>query len=115
MEAVDTDPTAVKAALENIQLNGLNSSINVRKGSVSTLPKTKYNIIAANIIADVIISMSDIIPLYIAQGGYFIVSGIIRARAEEVEQQFINTGFIVEKVLEMGEWVGMCFKWRGSL
>lgn len=115
VEAVDTDPTAVKAARENIELNGMEAAVSVSKGSVDTLPKGKYKLVAANIIADVIISMSDDIHKIMAKGGFFITSGIIRERAEEVKRKYTGLGFIVQKFLEMGEWVGICFKWPGSL
>lgn len=115
VEAVDTDNVAVKVANENVILNGLQDEVFVKLGSTEDLEKRKYKLIAANIIADVIIGMADRIPEYLEDAGYFIASGIIKTRKEDVERNLEKSGFKVLETLTMNEWVGMCFKWQGSM
>lgn len=115
VDAVDIDNVAVKAAKGNIILNGLIDKVAVKKGSAEVLTKKKYNLIAANIIADVIIGMADKIREYLSGSGYFIASGIIRDRCGEVVDSMEKNGFKMLEKLAMSEWVGICFRWQDSM
>jgi ribosomal protein L11 methyltransferase len=65
----------------------------------------KADVVVANIIADVIISMVEQLKDFISQGGVFISSGIIKDRREDVVKKLKDSGFQVEEVNQDGEWV----------
>ena len=96
--ACDIDPVAVRVAKENTELN---STPNV-KCAVSDLLKQVekvdggYNVIVANIVADIIIRLAPDVGEYLADGGVFIVSGIIEERADEVLTALDAAGYKVE-------------------
>jgi len=90
--AVDIDPAAARCARENAQLNGIDDSrYETRTGNIfeSDFAETvneKFDIIFANIVADVIIGLADIVPKYLKDDGLFVMSGIIDDRIEDVRQ-----------------------------
>ncbi|MHC1693781.1 MAG: 50S ribosomal protein L11 methyltransferase [Eubacteriales bacterium] len=111
--AVDIDPNAADNALENARLNGLSEGcyhastgdiLSDRQARMS-LSTRKYNVIAANIVADIIIPLADYVKDMLAEGGIFISSGIITERSGEVIEALERSGM---RVLETCEEDGWC-------
>lgn len=69
-----------------------------------------YDIVVANILADVIIPMAPVIPARLKSGGYFITSGIIDFKEEEVKNAIENAGLEVVEINRQGEWVNITAK-----
>lgn len=118
VRAIDIDEVAVKVANENIVINGEASKVEAFKGVLTDLDKTsnKFDIIVANIIANVIIDLSSFIPYYLKMGSsLFITSGIIKERKQEVLDACHKNGMSCIETLEMGEWVAMVFKCPDTL
>ncbi len=117
VEAVDIDDVAVQVARENILINNENSKISAFRGVLTDLKQdeNKYDIIVANIIANVIIDLSSFIPYYLKKGSIFISSGIIKERKQDVLDACKNNGLSCIETLEMGEWVAMVFKCQDTL
>ena len=65
------------------------------------------DIVVANILADVIIPLSSVVPRFIKKGGLFISSGIINTKEEAVKDALITNGFEVIEVLRMNDWVSI--------
>jgi ribosomal protein L11 methyltransferase len=72
-----------------------------------SLGKKKFDLVVANILADVIIPLSGIIGENLKPGGIFISSGIINTKEEAVKQALTKNGFQILEVNRMGDWV--CF------
>jgi ribosomal protein L11 methyltransferase len=85
-DAVDIDPLAVTAARENAERNGLRE----RMGAYlpSELPGGQYQLVIANILADVIIELRDTLLLHLAPGGKLILTGILQSQSTRVTQAF---------------------------
>ena len=66
-----------------------------------------YDIVVANILADVIIPMAPVIPARLKKGGYFITSGIIDFKEDAVKEAIEAAGMTVVEVKHQGEWVGI--------
>ncbi len=113
--AVDIDEVAVRVSRENCAINGVSEQVSVIKGTLADLEPQKADIVAANIIADVLIGFAEMIPKYLKEGGLLIASGIIRERKEDVVKAYTALGFQLESTGEMGEWVAIVFKCPGSL
>ena len=113
--AVDIDPKAVDVAYENAALNGVGRDrYTVRAGDVlsdaallAELGQRRYDLVLANIVADVIIPLSAHVPGLMAQGGVFLCSGIIDARAREVEAALKRNGLTVVKKREKNGWAAL--------
>lgn len=67
----------------------------------------KYDIVVANILADVIIPMAPVIPARLKRGGVFITSGIIDFKENEVREAIEKTGMEVLEITHQGEWVSI--------
>jgi ribosomal protein L11 methyltransferase len=106
---VDIDEVAVRSSKENI-LTSKVENVEIRQGNLFDVVNEKADIIVANIIADVIIGVCDILPQFIKQDGIFISSGIIRDRADDVKKALLLKNFRILQVREMGEWVAIAAK-----
>ncbi|MBO1910447.1 50S ribosomal protein L11 methyltransferase, partial [Microvirga sp. 3-52] len=113
VEALDLDYVAVKAAMENIELNKVEKIVEVTQGNLLEKVDSKPNLIVANILADVIMSFSADAASILQEDGLFIVSGIIGEKRDEVKDDLVNKGFeIIESVL-MEDWVAIIAKKKG--
>ncbi len=110
--AVDIDPNCEKIAYENAALNGVTRDVyTVECGNVLTdnnlckrLEEKKYDIVVANIVADVIIPLSKKVRSFMKEGAYFITSGIIDFRMEEVKEALVANGFEILEIKHDGDW-----------
>ncbi len=113
--AVDIDPKAVGVAYENAALNNINKDrYLVRAGNVLTdkslaaeLAQRRYDLVLANIVADVIIPLAPQVPGLLAEGATFLCSGIIDTRAHEVEAALKKVGLSITKKREKNGWVAL--------
>ena len=67
----------------------------------------KYDLVLANILADVIIPMAPVIPARLKKGGYFITSGIIDFKEDAVKEAIEKAGLTVVEINHQGEWVNI--------
>lgn len=103
--AVDIDELAVKTTAENAALNGIGSDkITVLEGSLTDKVSGKFDVIVANIVADVIISLCRDVGDFLEDCGLFICSGIIDDRVCDVKNAFAENGFVIEKAMHKKEW-----------
>ena len=103
--AVDIDEDAVRVARENIRHNGLEDRIEARCGDLlSGEPEALCQVCVANIIADVIVSFAAPLRAHIRENGFFVASGIIRERTEEVRRALLEAGYVILEEMHRGEW-----------
>lgn len=105
VDAVDIDPLAVRIAHENVAVNHVGDRVNVAESSAP--PHGPFDIVVANILADVILSLADRLYAATAAGGLLISSGIIDSRAEDVRRGLAAVGFTIEETAAEGEWVAV--------
>lgn len=110
---IDIDENAIAAAYENLQVNKLSTEkCKVYSGNILEDKELRdrtgyecYDIVVANILADVLIPLSDIVPKHLKEGGYFITSGIIDTKEEEVVKVIeANPHFEIVEVTRQNEW-----------
>lgn len=107
----DIDPKAPDVAIANAALNGIGTDrFKVLAGDVigdASLRRnlgTGYDVVLANIVADVIIPLSAVVRQFMDENGVFICSGIIEHRACEVKAELIKNGFKILDHLCEEEW-----------
>lgn len=107
---VDIDKLAVKTALENAKENGFEPPVfNVVNGNLSDKVTGKYNVIVANIVADIIMEFNKEVGNFLDKDGVYITGGIIDNRKDEVVYSFQQNGFeIIENFEEKGWNVFVC-------
>lgn len=101
---VDLDPVAVDSAKKNVEFNDINN-IKIMHGNLMDVVEGKANIVIANIIADVIIFLAEDVKKFILPNGYFIASGIINDRKDDVVNKLVECGFNIVEINTLGEWV----------
>ncbi len=117
---IDIDPAAARVSKENAALNSFSGVFDGIGGNIlddsDTLLKERlegkvYDLVVANIVADVIIPLSGRVRRYLKPGGYFITSGILSPRAPEVRAALEKNGFTVCETKQKKEWV--CYVCKG--
>lgn len=106
----DIDEVAVKVAGENAALNGVQDRIAFHQGDLTRQVEGSFQIICANIVADVIIRLSEDAGRYLAKDGIFITSGIIDTREQDVLNALEQNGFQVIERRTSGGWVALACK-----
>ncbi len=79
--------------------------VDIKLGSADPVSARKYDIVVANILADVIIPLSLIVPEYLTEKGVFIASGISDKKESEVVDALINNGYEILGITRENEWV----------
>ena len=108
----DLDPCAVDAVKENLSANGVpESSMDMVLGNLIDDPKTqtlvgydKYDVVTANILADVLIALAPHIVPAMKPEGILIMSGILDEREKDVEQAARKAGLQIVEVTHQNEW-----------
>ncbi|MEO7717696.1 MAG: 50S ribosomal protein L11 methyltransferase [Capsulimonas sp.] len=102
--ANDIDTLAVKIAAENAEVNGVSIEFGV------DLPGGQYDLVVANILADVIIGLREEIAERVKPEGVFIASGIIDTRETDVRIAVETEGFSPLETRRQGDWVALVFR-----
>ena len=113
--AVDIDPACEHVAYENADMNNVDKSkYHVYSGDVindknlmDTLGVRKYEVIVANIVADVIIAIIPAVKKLIKENGVFVCSGIIEERIDDVKAALVKNGVNISSLKMSGEWAAI--------
>lgn len=111
----DLDADCMISTKENMEVNHLDANLGTfYVGNLiddvelqNTVGTEEYEIVVANILADVIIPMAPVIPARLKKGGYFITSGIINFKEDEVKEAIEKAGLEVVEINHQGEWVNI--------
>ena len=135
----DIDPIAVEVSAENAHVNHIKAAYSLEApGASAKIDKeleeaagegcafyacnviedekarniigSGYNIVVANILADVIIPLSKYVKEFMKEDGYFISSGIIDMKADEVKTALTENGYDIVEETRMGDWVSYVAK-----
>ena len=108
---VDIDSIAVKTAKANAAENGFSEPVfTVVQGNLSDKVSGKFDIIVANIVADIIIEFNSQVGKYLENGGTYITGGIIENRENDVLYSFEENGFRVIERRENNGWLVFVLK-----
>lgn len=111
----DLDPCAVPAVEENKEVNGIPvEAFDMMIGNIIDDKEVqdqagyeKYDIVTANILADVLIPLTPVIVHQMKKGAYYITSGILDVKEEVVVEAVKAAGLTVVEVTHQGEWVSV--------
>ena len=111
----DLDPCAIDATHENMDVNGISrDQYRVMIGNIiddkevqDQVGYDRYDIVAANILADVLVPLTPVILNHLKTGGIYITSGIIEEKEETVVEAVKAAGLEVLEVNHQGEWVSV--------
>ena len=109
---VDIDPKAEDIARENAGYNGfaapeftaLTGNVTTDKPLMDHLSQGQYDVVLVNIVADVIISLSPVLPRFLSENSTLICSGILDVRLPDVLEAVAKAGLTVTAVYEKEDW-----------
>lgn len=109
-DATDIDRNAVNVAYENAELNGVKDRLHATEDNILSAESPirtagkKYNVVIANIVADVIIEICGFVKTLIKPYGCFVASGIISERLDDVVKVMNDNGLCVAAIHEKRGW-----------
>ncbi len=107
---VDIDALSVKVAKENAEINGVGDRFNVTCGNLADDISGKYDMITANIVADIILMLMPDAKKLLSDDGIFIMSGIIDMRYDDVKKGLDEHGFQMIEVKNERGWCAITAK-----
>ncbi|MGG1628826.1 50S ribosomal protein L11 methyltransferase [Rossellomorea sp. NRS-1567] len=110
VRAYDLDEVAVRSARLNVKLNKVQQTVTVDENNLLNGVTGQADVIVANILAEIILRFTlDAFEL-VKPGGFFITSGIIQPKKQEVRDALESAGFIIEEIMVMEDWVAIIAK-----
>ncbi len=106
--AVDIDPVAVEEAVENVNLNGMGSTIQVLHGSLEDV-RERFDLVVANIVTNELLLAREMIKSTVEENGVLLVSGIYKYKKELVVSGFNGIGFSLAGKFMDGGWIALWF------
>ncbi len=108
---IDIDRIAVKIAKQNLAINNVETArFQITTGNINTVTMDGFNIIIANILADVIFEIIDDVKKRLKDNGIFICSGIIEEKKNIIINRLKSTGFEIIDLFIKEEWVAISAK-----
>ncbi|HSO75858.1 MAG TPA: 50S ribosomal protein L11 methyltransferase, partial [Blastocatellia bacterium] len=102
--AIDVDPKAVEVARENAEINGVASSIEIVEGQAREFTNSQFDMVVANLTAEVIIILVGDLAECLAPSGVLILSGILSTLEADVEHAAAIAGLTIIERSRLGEW-----------
>ncbi len=106
VDACDTDPLAVENAIKNFELNGCRVE-NIWEGSIAGTKKS-YDIVVANIVADILRMIAEDLKARTKEGGILILSGILDNKESSIEEAFSDMELL--ETIAKNEWRTKIYK-----
>ena len=111
----DLDPCAIPAVADNKEANDIkDETFDMLIGNIiddkevqDTVGYEKYDIVTANILADVLVPLTPVIVAQMKKGAYYITSGILDVKEDVVVQAVKDAGLTLVEVTHQGEWVSV--------
>ena len=111
IRAFDLDEVAVRSARLNIKLNKVSEVVTVSQNNLlDGVEELSADVVVANILAEVILRFTEDVARVVKPDGYFIASGIIQPKKDQVKEALIQVGFEIEESILMEDWVALIAK-----
>ncbi|MGG4504549.1 50S ribosomal protein L11 methyltransferase [Heyndrickxia sporothermodurans] len=108
--ALDLDEVAVQSAKLNVKLNKVQDKVTVSKNDLLNGMNGQVDVVVSNILAEVIMSFTDDVAKAVKPNGYFIASGIIQQKKDQVKDAIISSGFTIVETIVMEDWIAFIAK-----
>jgi len=109
VDAYDIDPVAVRVAKDNVCENNV-GNVNCAESDLLSAVSGEYDLVCANIVADIIVRMAPDAGRCVRKGGLLITSGIIDIHTARVKEAVENGGFELCDMLSENDWTALVFE-----
>ena len=110
--AIDDDPTALKNAYENAQLNALSNKVKFYMARPENIHSSQYDLVLANINRNVLIKYANLFPQLLNPKGILVISGILRMDEVKMLDVYEKAGFFLIEKNALKDWISLVFKLR---
>lgn len=110
---IEIDPIAVAISKENVDLNKLVQKIEIQEGDLTKGIDFKGDMVVANLMADLVIMLSEDVAKHLKQEGIYISSGILIEKQAQVVEKISRSGFEIIEILEQDGWCAIAARYRG--
>ena len=107
--ALDNDPVALKVAGENLRRNGVAGNVHLTRTGLSRIGRS-FSLVVANLTAETILGLADVLAQKVKPQGYLILSGILQQQARAVIRRFRAVRFVLVRRKQEKEWVTLLLK-----
>ncbi len=104
--AIDIDPQAVAATMENAKANGLDNAVRAEQTPLEDVPGT-FGAVLANLTGKDLLALAEPLRAKVAKGGYLICSGMLVHQVEPVQRAFESLGLHMLEQDTMAAWAGL--------
>jgi ribosomal protein L11 methyltransferase len=114
VNALDSDPEAIRFAQANIRLNRLSRQVRVSQMDVSRLPRRppqRYSLVCANLIVNLLVKEKERIVAHLEKGGLLVLAGILATEFTKVRREYAKRGLRLVTHRTEGEWRSGSFCW----
>lgn len=111
---IDIDAQSVKTAKENAQINHVDDKVTFLVGDLADKVEGKYDLVCANIVADVIIKLLPDASRFLKEDGVMIISGIIDTRKDDVLSCVTKNGFKIKKEKYKDNWCAFVLEFQNK-
>ena len=101
--AIDNDPVAVEVARENLRFNEMAGAITLSGQKLGSI-RRRFTVLVANLTAETIVELAEMLQARVADQGYLILSGILHSKSQNVLCCFTKSFFVLQKQRK-GEWL----------
>lgn len=102
---IDIDSVAVNVARSNVAANKVAECVAIRRGDLADGVLQGFDVVVANILADVVIELIPDLPRVLAPGGRFVCSGFVQKHAARVEQALRAAGHRIIRRIQVEDWI----------
>ena len=110
IDAVDIDPMSIRVARSNLELNSAIKLISLDVGSADWAGGKTYDVVVANIIARVLISIADDLYAATRLGGLLLLSGIIEPKEADTRATFDAFGLELLRRNQIEDWISLTYR-----
>lgn len=107
IDACDNDPEAISVAKENTEINSVNKIVNLSVASASNYQSGNYDLIVANLTAEVIVEILDDLVACLAKDGKIVLSGILDVQEQQVVEALNARSLVLGQIEKAGEWISI--------
>lgn len=107
---VEIDEDAVKVAEANVALNQVQDRVRIMRGNLIEGIDFKADVLVANLMADLVITLAERAGAHLEKGGVFLSSGILLEKKDKVSAAIEAAGFEIIEIAEDGEWCAIAAK-----
>lgn len=107
IDAYDLDDVAVQSAKTNVELNKVENVVTVGQNNLLNRIEGTYDIIVGNLLAEIIVRFVGDTKKVLKKGGYFITSGIIKGKKQDVLDEYEKHGYTIVEVMQIEDWIAI--------